>query len=474
MFKDKIVLRKLLFTVCAIFFVRLIYFLPVPGVGIKAIIELYENYIKTQGGGWFDLLILLHASKLRNISLFALGIIPFINACIVMQIVGFLIPGINRIFYSTKNGRKKLLQASLSVCLVLSLVHSYFISLDLEVLNQLPNLQILIFKGYFFYLAVAIAMSAAVLFLIFLSELINKFGLGNGVAVIFGSEVLVRLVFAIQQLINFYSRKNIQLWQLGIFLSVFLGFIYVVWFVTKFSKKLELFTQTKEKFYIHIQPYWAGVWPVVITEAIFSIFKISLDWLSFSVITLAILFFALFYAKIVYQPRRFYELILTHLCKTNLPPAKKLEDYLNSAVFQVLGISFVLFVFIYYLPLWLPFLLEVSFISAGVFGSFGAIILFGIGYDLFRQAEFYQKIKQNSQNNWSLVHVAFDEQEAEIMRWCLKSHGVMAEVKPSHFYWGLPIRTAASGFYLYTPSQKATEARQILERLEQAQKEKAF
>ncbi|MFH2137580.1 MAG: hypothetical protein ABII88_03615 [Candidatus Omnitrophota bacterium] len=474
-FKDKDILKRILVTLLAVVFARLIYFLPAPGISLRAVFQFYDQYIHAQGGGLFDLVALLHAGKLRGISVFALGIMPYINACVIIQLIGYWVPGVNKKFFDENSGRKKMLMATLVTAIVLSMMHAYSISSELELVDKFPDFKILSINGLGFKLALMASMSAACVFLVALSRVINRFGIGNGLGVIFASEVLVRLGLGFSRLVQFYVYGAISSRQILMFLLVFMIFIYFVRAATVYVKKLSLKTHTGEEFTISVRPYWVGVWPLIIAELFLSFFKISLDWTSFIIICFVIAFFALAYVKVVYQPRWFYELILPYECITCDEKKQRLIDVLNNTVFPCTGFAFVLLLLLYYFPVVLPFALKVSFVSSGIFGAFGVIVLIGVCYDIFRQIEFFRKIRQYKDvKKWSLLIIARDESEAEVKKACLVSHGIITEVKPSHFIWGLPVRTAASGYYVFVPHEKIKEAAQILKELKNAWTAKAI
>jgi len=465
--------KKIAVTIAVIILVRLIYFIPVPGVEFNALADFYRDHIQAQRGGWLDFVELLHVGKLRHVSLFSLGIMPFINACIIMQIVGFLVPGINRKFFYQKRGRVRLFYSAVVVAFILNAIYAYNVSLDLELMNNFPGFNILTFSGMGFSVISVVSLSAALGILLCLSAVVNRWGIGNGIGIIFGSEVIVRVFFAIDQLLIFFARNLIDIKVVAIFLSILTAFIIIARSITGFSKKIELISHEKNRFFISVRPFWMGIWPLIITEMIFSYLRISLNFTSFGAVLITIMFLNFLYLKIVYQPMRLYELILKHKCKTCDKKVKRFEDQLNSAVLIVMGFTIALSVLIYYLPVILPLVLKISFVSGGIFGSFGIIIFIGLYYDIVKQIKFYQNIRNSAVKNWQLLEIAQDETEAVIKQACFTSQDIQAQIKPSHFVWGLPIRTASSGYYLYIEQKKIKQAQAIMKELHKSWKEKA-
>ena len=466
--------RRILISFVILILVRLLYFIPVPGVNLNAVLDFYKQHIQTQGGGLIDLMALLHIGKLRNISLGSLGIMPFINACIILQIISFLVPGLNRKFFNKSSGRKKMMHATILIAVALSMFYGFQASLDLDLLNQFPGFDLLKFTGPAFYMVTMLSVTSLVLICIFLAQIINKHGFGNGVGLIFCVEVLIRILFAADQLVVFWGRGIIGVKHLVIFGSIIVAFIYFCRKITRIVSRIELCTDNNEHFHISIRPVWMGIWPLIIAETVFSYFEVSFDLASFFMVAVTLVFFTLVYAKIIYQPRRFYELILAHKCKIKEAKSKKIIDHLNTSISKTIALSAVLFVAIYYLPIILPLLLKISFMSAGIFGAFGLIILVGLYHDTRRQLKFFRKIRSLPLKKWTLLDIACDETEAEVKKACLRSRSIMSEIKPSHFSWGLPIRTIASSFYLYVPFEDKMKAEQVLEQAHKEWKSKSL
>lgn len=473
-FSRYVIFKKIMISLASIIFLRIIYFIPLPGVRLDVLVNFYQHHLVAQGGGFVDLMSLLHFGKLRNLSLFTLGIMPFINACILVQIIGFLIPGINKKLFQEKSSSQSMMFVTIIIAIFLSVAHAYFIAQEIELLNSFPGFNIICFDGYLFKIVTVLSLIGAVLIYIILAEVINKYGIGNGVAVIFSSEILIRFVFALDQVSNFFGRKLIGLDQLMLFGFVCFLFICFVRYITLFYKKIEFCAADDEKFIIKIRPLWISVWPLIITEVLISFFEISLNLVSFMVVLCTCAFVSFLYAKVIYQPRHFYEVLLARRCKAHKNQKKMIEDGLNHAMLHSICLSLVLFMVMYYLPIILPFGLNISFLSSGMFGSFGVIILVGLFYDINEQMKFFKRIHSFPETDWQLLTIAHDEVHAEVEKACLRSNGIMVEIKPSHFNWGLPIQTVASGYLIYVSNKDKSKALSIINRLKIEWKSKAI
>lgn len=200
-----LVWQRILITIAVLVLVRFLYFVPLPGVNVSAVLEFYKQHIQAQGGGVIDLMALMHIGRLRNISLSSLGIMPFINACIILQIISFLVPGLNRKFFHEKDGRSKLMFATVIIALIMSVFYGYQASQDLELLNKFPDFNLLKFGGLSFQITTILSLCAVTLIFIMLTQIINKKGFGNGVGIIFSVEVIIRFIFAADQLVVFWA-----------------------------------------------------------------------------------------------------------------------------------------------------------------------------------------------------------------------------------------------------------------------------
>ncbi|MFH2144983.1 MAG: hypothetical protein ABII75_03030 [Candidatus Omnitrophota bacterium] len=457
--------RRILFTLGIIILVRLGYFLLVPGIDSGVFYKLLLSLSPEEPKKWLNVVILLHISKFRNFSLFSLGIMPYVNACIIVQIIAFLLPQFNRKIFCMSSGRRYLRRIALMVTIALSIMYAYSIALQAEKLEQISNFKLIHQAGPLFQLLCVISMTAAASLFIVFSGLIEKFGIGNGVGVIFVSEVIMRIIFSFDQLFIFYARNRTQIKQVFLFQIILIVFIYLVWRLTVFSKKIELISENQDKFIMHIRPSWSGVWPLIIVEVVLSVFSITLNDSIFWAIPLIIILSSLLYLKIVYQPRWFYELILAHGYRAAGFTNKRIADVLNHYSVSCAILSGVLFSLIYYLPLLMPLVLNIPFVSTAIFGAFGLIVLIGMAENMKEQSAFYKIIQSHPKKSWSLLFVYSDESQAQIQKAYLNSHNICAQVKPSHFIWGMPIRTAVSGYYLYAPTEEKLKAENMLKDL---------
>lgn len=457
--------RRVAVTIGMVILVRLAYFLPVPGVRIEALAELYQQHIQPQGGALRDLMLLFHVGKLRNISVFALGIMPFMNACIMLQIIAFLVPGMYKRFFNLANDRRHIVTATVMLSVVLSCMYAVGAAKEITLFDAVSPVKFAVVHGPLFTAGIICSMSAATLILFAFSRLIARYGIGNGIGVLFASEIIVRSVFAVDQLAVFFARGTITAGQLSGFIAVAAVFIALTAWATHWAIRLSCRTAEQQDFFISIRPYWTGVWPLLFAESVLATSELPLTVVAAGMVLLVIAFFSLLYVKLVYRPRRFYELILSHQCRMCAADKKHIEDCLNHAVMRCVSVSMVIFAGCYFLPVLMPLTFKVSFMSAGILGAFGVPVIVGLWQDISRQMVFYRAVNAAPEQQWTLLDIADDESEAEIVSAYLRGKGIPGHILPSHLSWGMPIHTAASDYRLFVPQTMREKAQVLVQNL---------
>lgn len=191
--------NKILFTLGAIVIFRLSAHVPVPGVDISALKSLVTS------SPILGLLDLFSGGTLFNFSVVALGLNPYINASIIMQLMTTIIPKLEELQKEGEYGRRKINQYTRLLTLPLSLVQAYgliFLLRQGQGVNVLGNLAPLE------VVATILTMIAGTVFLMWLGELITEKGIGNGISVLILVGILGRLPVTLGQLGNILSPDN--------------------------------------------------------------------------------------------------------------------------------------------------------------------------------------------------------------------------------------------------------------------------
>lgn len=191
--------------------VRLGSHLPLPGVDKEAMASLFA-----QGGilGFFDLFA---GGALSRFSVFALGIMPYINASIIMNLLTAVVPTLERWAKEGDEGRAKITKITRYATVFLAVIQAFGISVWLQ------NMGVLMISGFGFRFLLLITLTAGTCFLMWLGEQITDFGIGNGISIIIFGGIIARIPSQIVQ-----TFKLLQVGEIGIIPLVSLLLISVV------------------------------------------------------------------------------------------------------------------------------------------------------------------------------------------------------------------------------------------------------
>ncbi len=183
---------RLLFVLGAFFVYRAGAHIPVPGIDPKALALMFEQ----QEGSILDMFNMFSGGALKRLSLFALGIMPYISASIIMQLMTVVIPAMEQMKKEGESGRKKISQYTRYGTVFLATFQAIGVSLALQ--NQSAGgLSVVITPGINFVVITTITLVTGTIFLMWLGEQITERGLGNGISLIIFAGIVAGLPSAI-------------------------------------------------------------------------------------------------------------------------------------------------------------------------------------------------------------------------------------------------------------------------------------
>ncbi len=213
LFKIPDLKKRLLFTLGMIVVVRLGSHLPLPGIDKEAMANLFA-----QGGilGFFDLFA---GGALSRFSIFALGIMPYINASIIMNLLTAVVPTLEQWAKEGEEGRAKITKVTRYATVFLAIIQAFGISVWLQ------NMGVLMISGFGFRFLLLITLTAGTCFLMWLGEQITDFGIGNGISIIIFAGIIARIPSQIVQ-----TFRLLQVGEIGILplISLLLISVFVI------------------------------------------------------------------------------------------------------------------------------------------------------------------------------------------------------------------------------------------------------
>ena len=194
--------KKILITLGLIAVYRFGTFIPTPGIDGAKLALFFDNLTRTQGNNLFGVMNLFSGGAIHRLTIFALGIMPYISSSIIMQLLTVVIPQLEKLAKEGEMGRRQINQFTRYGTVVLSIVQSFFIALWLENPAHFGGLAIVAFPGWPFRLLTVLTLTTGSAFIMWLGEQIQEKGIGNGMSLIITAGILSRMPSAIGQIVQ--------------------------------------------------------------------------------------------------------------------------------------------------------------------------------------------------------------------------------------------------------------------------------
>ncbi len=210
--------RRILFSLAFLAIYRVGVHIPTPGVDGDALARFFAQYQDTL----FGIFNMFSGGALERLSVFALGIMPYISASIILQLLTVVFPHLERLKKEGEQGRKKITQYTRYGTIVLSIIQGFGISVGLENMAAPGGATIVLTPGWSFRIMTVITLTAGTAFIMWLGEQISERGIGNGISLIIFAGIVARMPQAIGNTFSMLSTG-----EMGIFVVVLLTVLMV-------------------------------------------------------------------------------------------------------------------------------------------------------------------------------------------------------------------------------------------------------
>lgn len=403
--QDRGLLNRLLFVVFALMVFRLGAAVPIPGVNLQAL----QNFFS--GNQFFGMLNIFSGGGLSNLSIFMLGVGPFITSSIIMQLLTMMFPSLKEMWHEEgEAGRRKFNQysrlltvplAALQGLALLTLLGSQGVIVDLALFDRVINV---------------VTVVAGSLFLMWLGELINQYGIGNGVSLIIFAGIVAGIPSSIGQIAANFSPAQIPLY-LG-FLAVAVVIVAGVVVVTESERPIPV-TYAKQvrgnkvyggsSTYLPIRVNQAGVMPIIFALSIllfpqmifnfltkvdnglvqsissYGLALLNNAWFYAIVYFLFVFLFTYFYSAITFDP----EAVSNNLQKSGafipgIRPGRPTAEYIAKVLYRLTFIGALFLGLVAMLPLLMK---AITGIAALAIGGTALLIVVSVALDFMKQID---------------------------------------------------------------------------------------
>jgi preprotein translocase subunit SecY len=272
--------RRILITVILLAVARIGVFIPVPGANIKALSDFFEHAGKGSGAPLLNFANMFSGGALQQCGLFALGVMPYISASIIFQLLVQVIPSLKKISEEGEAGRKKINQYTRYATVLLCFFQGPMMIKALSVSGAA------IFPasfGFGMFLLAGLLMTAGSLLLMWIGEQIDEYGIGNGISLIIMANIMSRLPSAITALSDMFqltlspTEGGIGIFGVSFLLLLFVVVVFCIIYITQGQRRIP-FQQAKQvrgqrvyggmKHYLPIQVNAANVIPIIFAQSL--------------------------------------------------------------------------------------------------------------------------------------------------------------------------------------------------------------
>lgn len=414
-FKIQELRDKILFTIFIILVFRIGTHIPVPGIDASALAQFFE----TLRGTVFGIYDIFVGGALSRASIFSLGIMPYISASIIMQLLSNTLPNLQRLQREGEHGRRVINQYARLLTILIATVQAFGITSFLQTLKTQTGIAVVPNPGILFTITTVITLVGGAIFVMWLGEQIDERGIGRGSSMLILIGSLDTFPAEVRAIANLISSGTITWLNVLIFFVFFVLVTSAVVIVTEVQRRIPIHYAKRvvgkavvggQTTYLPLTVNIAGVIPIIFAQSVLifpqtlstispspqiqSIFQTYFQpgtWLYDTLFAILILFFAYFYTSIVLNPKD----IADNLQRNGgfIPGIRAGEataQYIDSVMSKILLPAAIFFIFIAIAPYHVSKILNVPF----YFGGTRILIIVGVILDLVNQINSYLLMKQ--------------------------------------------------------------------------------
>lgn len=397
--------RRLFFVLLGIIIFRLGAYIPVPGLNPDAVARLFQQH----QGGLLGMFNMFSGGSLSRMTIFALGIMPYISASIIIQMYGTISPKLIQLKKEGESGRRKMNQYTRNLTLGLSLVQAFFITRWLVASKTAIN------PNFMFYFVAVLTLVTGTMFIMWLGEQMTERGVGNGISLIIFSGIVARFPSAIAQVMNQVHQGQMQIITLILLVVVVSAVTLVVVYFERAQRRITINYAKRQQgrkmmaaqtSHLPLKINMSGVIPPIFAQSIIlfpgAIAKFmgsmkGFAWLnsvalalSFGqpaymiIFAIAVIFFSFFYTALVFNPKETADNLKQQgAFIPGIRPGAKTADYIDTVMTKLTLVGSIYLALVALLPQFLILAWNVPF----YFGGTSLLIVVVVLMDFMAQVQ---------------------------------------------------------------------------------------
>ncbi len=411
LFKIPDLRKRIIFVLLMCIVYRVGGMIPVPGINADALMS-YMSGMENTLFGMYDMFV---GGSFKKMTIFALGIMPYISASIIIQLLGAVVPFFQRLLKEGEEGRRKITQYTRYGTVILSALQSFGIAKWLESMSSIGGASIVSNPGIGFTMLVVITIVSGTIFIMWLGEQMTEHGIGNGISFIIFIGIIDRFPYAVKMQVNELMSGTMSIF-MGIFLLALMVItVAAVVVLTQGQRKIRVQYPKKvvgrkiysgQSTYIPLRINTAGVIPIIFAQAImfvpetiatfvpFEFLRFAQNYFSMNhpvywfFYALLIIFFTYFYTAIVFNPVDLADNLKKYgAVVPQKPPGKKTAEYIDKILTRITLPGSFFLALIAILPFFIGRFGNVNMEFASFFGGTSLLIVVGVALDTLQQVE---------------------------------------------------------------------------------------
>jgi preprotein translocase subunit SecY len=398
--------RRILFTLLMLAVYRLGCQVPTPGIDPQALMAFFAQ----QRGTIFGLFDMFSGGALEKLSVFALGIMPYISASIIIELMKVVIPGLEKLYKEGESGQKKIKQYTRYGTVVIAAIQGLGIAVGLEAMTG-GNLPVVLHPGWAFRLMTVLTLTSGTAFIMWLGEMITERGIGNGISLIIFAGIVARLPSAIIKTFELMGTGEIYPLLMILLLVVMVLVVGFIVFVERGQRRIQVQYARRvvgrkmyggQSTHLPLKVNTSGVIPPIFASSLLMFPAtvaglVSIDWVKRSMDAISpgglyhdlfyvglIIFFCYFYTAVTFNPVD----VADNLKKwggyvPGLRPGKPTSEYIDRILTRITlgGALYVSLVCV------IPSIFIQKFNVPFYFGGTALLIVVGVAMDTMSQIE---------------------------------------------------------------------------------------
>ena len=399
--------KRIFYTFALLIVYRIGVHVPTPGIDAIALASFFAR-AKGTLLGMFDM---FSGGALERLSVFALGIMPYISASIILQLLTVVVPHLERLSKEGEQGRKKITQYTRYGTVLLSIIQGFGISVGLEQMSSPGGAAVVLNPGWEFRLMTVITLTAGTAFIMWLGEQITEKGIGNGISLIIFAGIVARLPNAVANTFKLLSTGEMGIFLILLMIIFMIAVVGFIIFVEQAQRRIPVQYAKRvvgrkmyggQSTHLPLKINTSGVIPPIFASSIMMFPAtigsfIAIAWIQNIVSAITpgsiiyevlfvglIFFFCYFYTAITFNPDDVAENMKKHGGYIpGIRPGKRTADYIERVLTRITlgGAIYVSAVCV------LPSILISKFNVPFYFGGTALLIVVGVAIDTVSQIE---------------------------------------------------------------------------------------